>query len=449
MNSQLSTKLPPAGTLVVLAVICVGAAAALAYAMRHNREVFPLLVVATLPLRLPISTGGRTVNLLIPLYVVILAGIAAHLVPNARAALAAFRSGRGVSWWRPPSPRTVTILLAATVVLYVLQTTYSTEPKKALENLVFFYLPFGVMYLLLLQVRWDRRLLLRCLAVSVAIAAIFVAIGLGELATSSLFLNAKLQASNEYQGYFRVNSVFYDPNIYGRFLALVMIAVTVPVLWARSERTVRIGAVVLAWLAVGLVTSFSQSSMAALLLGLAVLAAWRWSLARAAAVACVGAAAVLAFIVLAPASFDFGVHGRSGSANTATEGRTKLASGGLHIFRERPLFGYGSGSFERQYRADESVTELNTAVTASHTTPVTIAAEQGIVGLALYAALLLAALLVLFRGARGSPERMAIAAAFAALVLHTWTYADYLEDPFTWALLAIGCALAREAVASV
>jgi hypothetical protein len=30
-----------------------------------------------------------------------------------------------------------------------------------------------------------------------------------------------------------------------------------------------------------------------------------------------------------------------------------------------------------------------------------------------------------------------------ALLLHTWTYADFLEDPFTWAILAIGVALAR------
>ena len=50
---------------------------------------------------------------------------------------------------------------------------------------------------------------------------------------------------------------------------------------------------------------------------------------------------------------------------------------------------------------------------------------------------------VLFRGAGRSPPRIAIAACFAALVLHTWTYADFLEDPITWALLAIGVALAR------
>jgi hypothetical protein len=57
--------------------------------------------------------------------------------------------------------------------------------------------------------------------------------------------------------------------------------------------------------------------------------------------------------------------------------------------------------------------------------------------------LLLSAFIVLFRGAGRSPPRIAIAACFAALVLHTWTYADFLEDPTTWLLLAIGVALAR------
>ena len=71
----------------------------------------------------------------------------------------------------------------------------------------------------------------------------------------------------------------------------------------------------------------------------------------------------------------------------------------------------------------------------------TVAAEQGIVGLALYAALLVAAFLTLFSGAGRSPPRIAVAACFAALVLHTWVYADFLEDPMTWTLLGIGVAL--------
>ena len=38
-----------------------------------------------------------------------------------------------------------------------------------------------------------------------------------------------------------------------------------------------------------------------------------------------------------------------------------------------------------------------------------------------------------------------MAAAFAASLLHTWVYADFLEDPITWTLLAIGVTLALQA----
>ena len=37
-------------------------------------------------------------------------------------------------------------------------------------------------------------------------------------------------------------------------------------------------------------------------------------------------------------------------------------------------------------------------------------------------------------------------ACFAALVLHTWLYAAFLEDPMTWTLLALGSALAAPAL---
>ena len=50
----------------------------------------------------------------------------------------------------------------------------------------------------------------------------------------------------------------------------------------------------------------------------------------------------------------------------------------------------------------------------------------------------------LLKGARAaSPAASrAIAAGFVALVLHTWLYAAFLEDPVTWTLLAVGTALA-------
>ena len=85
------------------------------------------------------------------------------------------------------------------------------------------------------------------------------------------------------------------------------------------------------------------------------------------------------------------------------------------------------------------------AADASHAIPVTIAAEQGLLGLLVYLALLVAAFVHLLPGARGDPIRAAIAAGFAALVFHTLLYAAFLEDPLSWTLLAVGSAFALSA----
>ena len=100
----------------------------------------------------------------------------------------------------------------------------------------------------------------------------------------------------------------------------------------------------------------------------------------------------------------------------------------------------------REYRRHEGRRLPSDAATASHTIPVTVAAEQGVIGLVAYVALLAAALARLLRGAAGVPvARSAVAAAFLALLFHTLVYAAFLEDPMTWALLGIGTALAAAA----
>jgi O-antigen ligase len=464
--SAAAWQLPGATTLGSGLVLAAAAGALLlaplALLMRRDWRAFPLLALFALPFRLPVSADGRTVNLLIPLYIVVAAGALANLVPRLRGALAlgsrhdarraaAPRAGperseadglrRGLRAWL--SPRGLQWLLVGSVALYAVQALYSPDLAKAGENIAFFYLPFTLLFLLLRDVRWTRELLLACLAVVVALAVVFAGIGFVEYGRKALFLNPKVVAANQYDNYFRVNSLFFDPNIYGRFLALVMIAITAVVLWRTRRRDVIACAAVLAWLLAGLVTSFSQSSIAALLLGLAVLAAWRWQLRATLYVASALVALAVVIVLAAPSSLHFGLKGSGGSASNATSGRTKLISGGLALFAERPLQGHGSGSFERSYKAHNLTSSPENATSASHTIPVTVAAEQGLLGLAVYAALLVAAFAVLFSGAGRSPPRVALAACFAALVLHTWTYADFLEDPLTWTLLGIGVALAR------
>jgi O-antigen ligase len=428
---------------------------ALAVLVRRRPPVLPLLAVFALPFRLPIASGGSTSNLLIPLYLVVGAAALACAVP--RLLDAGGPSGReptevvgsdsgGSGGPLAPlrgllTPRAAEWLLMASVVLYALQAAYSADFSKALENLVFFYVPFALLFAQLRAVPWTRELLLRCLAVAVALAVVFAGIGFVEYYRKQLFLNPKVVAANEYSNYFRVNSLFFDPSIYGRFLALVMLGVMTAVLWSARRRVVLGGGAVLLWLLAGLVTSFSQSSIAALLLGLAVLAAYRWDVRATLYVAGALIAIALVAVLVAPPSLHLGVSGKGASASNATSGRTKLVSGGLQLFADRPLQGFGPGSFAQEYRAHEHV-ESASATSASHTIPITVAAEQGIVGLALYAALLIAAFAALFAGAGRSPPRTALAACFAALVLHTFTYADFLEDPETWVLLGVGLALA-------
>ena len=420
--------------------------AALARLIHRDQRAFPLLAILALPFRLPISTGGSTSNLLIPLYLVVGAGALAHLVPRLLTSSSATQPpspNHGQGWrGRLAEPQTLEWLLMGSVVLYGLQAAYSADFTKALENMVFFYVPFALLFALLREVRWTTQLLVACLGVAVALAVIFASIGFVEYYRKSLFLNPKVVAANQYDNYFRVNSLFFDPSIYGRFLALAMLAITTIVLWSTHRRTVLVGAALLLWLIAGLVTSFSQSSIAALLFGLAILAAWRWDVRGTIYVAFATAAIAAVVVLLAPPSFHLGLSGKGGSANNATSGRTKLISGGLELFAQRPLEGYGPGSFASEYQRNEPRASADNAASASHTIPITVAAEQGIVGLALYAALLACAFMVLFSGAGRSPPRIAIAACFAALVLHTFIYADFLEDPITWTLLGLGAALA-------
>jgi O-antigen ligase len=417
-----------AGAAGVVAVL------ALAWAIHRWPSVLPVLAVAALPFRLPIALGGTTANLLVPLYAVVAAGVFAYALPR----LAAPES--------EPPPRPVGGLewaLAAFVALYAIQASYSIDVDRALENVVFFYVPFALLFVLVSRIAWTPRLTVACLGVLVVLALAFAGVGFVEYATRRLFLNPKVIASNQLSDYFRVNSLFFDPNIYGRFLAIVMLLVVAWLLWTRQVRDAVIGALVLAVLWGGLVLTLSQSSFASLLIGLAVLGGMRWNARR--AIALGGALVVVgaAVIVLAPGAVRLDL-GSSKSANSATSGRYDLISGGVGLFADRPLQGWGSGSFPRQYRRAEHVSAQR-ATSASHTIPITVAAEQGVAGLAVYLALLVCALWRLLRRASTLPARAAVGAAFVALLAHTMMYAAFLEDPLSWTLLAVGTALATAA----
>ena len=412
--------------LVVLAV--------LARAVDRRPALFPVAAVAVLPFRVPIAAGGSTSNLLLPLYLVVAAGALAYAVPRLRGRTSATAP-------EEQRPGALEWLLGLTLVLYAVQASYSNDRDHALEQLVFFYVPFAALFLLLGRVSWTGALLRRCLTVLCGLALALVLVGFYEYATKTLLLNPEVLASNQFEDYFRVNSLFFDPNIYGRFLAVVMLGLAGVLLWERRGRTLALAGLGLAVLWAGLVLTLSQSSFAALLAGLAVLAGLRWNPRRATIGA--GGLVVAAVVVVLAAPGLTGLDLSSAEkANDSTSGRYGLIEGGVELAADEPLFGWGSGGFAREYRRQEDASSER-AASASHTIPVTVAAEQGLVGLAVYLALLAAALTRLLRGASHSLARAVVAAAFCALLVHTFAYAAFLEDPLSWALLAVGTALWR------
>ncbi len=434
------------------------AVAALAFVFRRWPILLPLSIVAALPFRVPLHAGGDTANLLVPLYLVIAGGVVATLlrdwaaspasgvvagVPRGAEARPAPSTVGGAAA-TGPAGRATRLLpwpLAAFVVLYAIQTLYSGDFSKGLQNVCFFLVPFTVAYGLLRDIEWDKRLLTLVLCVVGIEALAFVLIGSVEYVTRSLFWNDQVIRSNEFHTYFRVNSVFWDPNIYGRYLALVIVVATAALLWVRQRRAFALLTALVAVLWFGLAHTFSQSSFIALLAGLAVLAALRWSWKWTLAAVVVGGIGAVLVVTLV---------GGSGKVNFSrlnidTSGRANLVSGGVDLFGERPILGYGSGSFQHAYR--DHAANKGAQVSISHTEPVTVAAEQGLLGLALYGALIVVALWTMTAGLGSSMPgltagRAAVLAAFVALLVHTMAYAGFFEDPITWVLLAVGASLA-------
>src|SRR5207302_11517336 len=158
--------------------------------------------------------------------------------------------------------------------------------------------PFGLLAVALARLVWSRAWVLTLYVQLALMALVFAVIGVVQYETRSIFWNPKVIVDNAYapNGWFyRVNSVFYDPSIYGRFLVVGILASLVLVLYARGARAWT-ALVVAAATWVGLVPSFSQSSFVALAAGVVVALVFLWR--RRAIVPLLVAAAALALVTV-------------------------------------------------------------------------------------------------------------------------------------------------------
>jgi O-Antigen ligase len=416
------------GDPVGIGLVTVGAVTTIALAVPLARYpvVVPVALLAVAPFRVPVQLGADEAFLLLPLYLVLAAAVLAL----------AYRILRGER--PPPPPFLLALPLAAFVTFAATSFLWTWDERAGGIALAFFVFPFTAGLATLARsplADWLPRALLVTL---VALGTLFAAIGVWQAHTRTLFFGRDVAVANAYTSFFRVTSLFKDPSLYGRYL-VVPIAVLLVAILVRRGRTIDwvVATAFLGFLFLGLFFSYSQSSFVALFVvtfAVAVVGADRRT--RVVLLACALIATLAAAGVAGAA-----IGGRS--AKDVTSGRSRLITVTLDAFRERPIAGVGIGG---QPRASSEVAKKGSpSRNASHTTPLTILAELGVVGFALYSWLLAATAWALVLVARNDRAfGVGLAAVLLVLVVHSLLYAGLFEDPLTWGVIGLAAAaLAR------
>jgi O-antigen ligase len=410
----------------------VALAAAGAVFVRYPTFVIPALLLAA-PFRLPfdfdrdhrflfaLAHGGK-LGRLIPLYAVLAAAVAACVWRTLRGSEVA------------PIARLLAVPAAAFFALASLSLLWTRDLDSGANLLAFFLLPFAALVAVVGRAELAPWLPKALAWIAIGLASLFAAVGLWQEATKDLFFfSPQLEVSNAYSPFFRVTSLFTDPSLYGRHVVLGF-AVLLVLIWT-DRINLYLGAAIGVLLFAGLYFSYSQTSMASLAaVALVVTLVAGDRIARRAVVA------VAAVVVLAAAGFLL-VGAKGHSIRDVTSGRWTRVERTADVVREDPLLGVGLGA---QPKASQDLTAKKGARTArfvSHTTPLTVAAELGIVGLAVYGLLLAAtirAILLLRR--RDFALALSLGAVLLTLFVHALTYSGFFEDPITWLALGIAAA---------
>jgi O-antigen ligase len=399
---------------LVVGVLLVGAGA---LALARYPTSVPIVLLAAAPFRVSVSIGTQTAYLLVPLYVVLAAAVLALLIR-------ALRSEAG-----KPLPLLLAVPAAAFVALAGLSLLWTRDLRQGTIELLFFLFPFSALVVAVARSPfrpWHPRALAATL---VALAGLFSAVALFQRLTHGHLLAGDVERANAYTTYFRVTSLFKDPSIFGRHV-VIAIAVLLVVVWL-GRIGFWAGTALLAFLWAGLFFSYSQSSFVALF-AVAVAVAYALGGPRMRRVLLVGGAAC----IVAGAAF-VAVTAVDDSARQATSGRTRLARVTWVVFTNHPVVGVGIGG-QPQASKDEANTELSAKRDRSHTTPLTVAAELGLIGLLVYAALLAGATRLLFLLTRSNRALgLGASAVFLALFVHSLFYAGFFEDPIVWGVMAL------------
>lgn len=391
-------------------------------------------VLAAAPFRPPLSFGTENeyfvavategqLGRLLPLYAVLAAA----------ALWLAWRALREREVRRLPA--VVAYPTAAFIALAAISLTWTTELEAGANTLAYFLLPFATLVAVAGRAPFPAWMPRALAIIGVALAVVFATVGLWQAATRDLlFYSPPVEVGNAFSSFFRVTSLFRDPSLYGRHV-VQGIAIVLVVLLARRVHVI-VASALIAFLFAGLFFSYSQSSFAALFavtLALAIV-----SRDRTLAVAAIFTSTV---VLLAGAAY-FVASSEDRSAREVTSDRSRRIDLTVEVVRDHPLRGAGLGAqpTESQARSEQGGAPSRFV---SHTTPLTVAAELGVLGLVAYLAFLAGAAVLIERVRRRDPILgLGLAAVLLAILVHSIAYSGFFEDPITWVVVAVASAYA-------
>ena len=380
--------------------------------------VVPIALV--IGLRIPLRNPPSPTDHLLPLYVVLAAGVLALVI----------RSLRG----DPPPNRLgfVGWALAAYVVIAAASLAWTADRDATAYAVAAFTLPLGLLAALtgaLLPVPPLTRVLPWLL---IGTALVLAVVAFWQWHLHEVFWNEKLMRTNAYGGYFRTNSLLFDPSLFGRVEALALVTIAGLLALARPRPLLLLAAAAAVPIFLGLATSYSQSSLVALAAGVLVIACvvWRWR-------AVIALGAIVAVVALGALATPQGRHLLHQPAQKASSARLGLVQRSIDLFEAHPIQGSGLGSF---------AAATDTRKAAPHNVVAGTAAELGIIGALALLAVLLSVLWAIRhrRPDADRPTHVILAALFATILVHALTYDTFFADPATWviaALLATGAGL--------
>ncbi|PSL56158.1 O-antigen ligase-like membrane protein [Saccharothrix carnea] len=318
---------------------------------------------------------------------------------------------------RAPEPHPAHLVLAAlAVVLLASWASHAGGAYTAAYALR--WLPFLLVTVVLIDVV-SREVPIRAVLAATVAGAVLAAVG----ALHGMVTEGQTRAAGPLE----------DPNDLAYFLVAAL-----PLLLATRRRVLPAAAAVV--LVAGAAATFSRGG------ALALTAAVAWLLARralplkalaggVAALAVLGVAAVL----LAGPELDRALREKSHVAGTNVDTRELRWQAAARMVADHPALGVGPGGFRAGYPAASNNAEIDEQTPVAHNMYLEVAAELGVPGFALFAALLALTAVVSERVRRTTPDPVPILAVQASLIAVV-VASTFLSQQYylpLWSLVAV------------